>query len=92
MGVAYDQIQIRNQRTKWGSCSSRGTLSLNWRVIMAPPAISAYLVVHELAHLREPNHSAAFWAIVAEYDPAYERHRAWLKTNGTDLIFTEADL
>ena len=92
MGVTYDQIQIRNQRTKWGSCSSRGTLSLNWRVIMAPPAISAYLVVHELAHLREPNHSEAFWAIVAEYDPAYERHRAWLKTNGTDLIFTEADI
>ena len=94
MGVADDVagIEVRNQQTRWGSCSTTGTLSLNWRLIMAPPGVLGYVVVHELAHLREHNHSNAFWGIVERFDPAWERHRQWLRENRAELIFTEADL
>lgn len=92
MGVDYDRIEVRNQRTKWGSCSTTGTISLNWRLMLAPPRISEYVVVHELAHRRELNHSDAFWAIVEEHDPAYEAHREWLRENGLRLVFDPSDL
>lgn len=92
MGVEYGKIEIRNQRTKWGSCSTTGTISLNWRLMMAPPEIVDYVVVHELAHLREANHGDAFWSLVAEHDPGYEAHAQWLEEHGTELIFTEQDL
>ncbi|MFC7097941.1 M48 family metallopeptidase [Halobaculum marinum] len=92
MGVDYDRIEVRNQRTKWGSCSTSGTISLNWRLQLAPPEIGEYVVVHEVAHRRELNHSPAFWDLVGEHDPAYERHRAWLADNGLQLIFSEEDL
>jgi len=92
MGVEYEKIEIRNQRTKWGSCSTTGTISLNWRLIMAPPEIVDYVIVHELAHLQEPNHSSDFWSLVAEYDPDYEAHSDWLTENSSRLIFTESDL
>lgn len=92
MGVEYRGIEVRNQKTKWGSCSSSGTLGLNWRLMQAPPAIVEYIVVHELAHLREMNHSEAFWEIVAEFDPEYQDHRAWLREHSAELVFSEADL
>ncbi|MFW5900189.1 MAG: M48 family metallopeptidase [Halodesulfurarchaeum sp.] len=92
MDVEYDQIEVRNQKTKWGSCSSNGTLGLNWRLLMAPPEIVDYIVVHELAHLREMNHSEAFWEIVAEFDPEWGQHRAWLREHSAELVFTDADL
>ena len=92
MGVEYEQIEVRNQKTKWGSCSSTGTLGLNWRLVLAPPEISEYVVVHELAHLREMNHGETFWALVEEFDPAYEDHRAWLREHSAELVFSEADL
>lgn len=92
MGVEYDQIQVRNQRTKWGSCSTTGTIGLNWRLMMAPPKIVDYVIVHELAHLRESNHDEEFWSLVAEYDPEYESHATWLTENSTQLVFTEDDL
>jgi predicted metal-dependent hydrolase len=92
MGVEYDKIEIRNQRTRWGSCSTNGILGLNWRLMMAPPEIVDYIVVHELAHLREANHSPAFWSLVAEFDPEYESHAEWLQRNSARLIFTEEDL
>lgn len=92
MGVEYEQIQVRNQRTKWGSCSTTGTLGLNWRLMMAPEEIVEYVVIHELAHLREPNHDDPFWSLVAEHDPAYQEHSQWLDENGTQLIFSEDDL
>lgn len=92
MGVEYEQIEVRNQRTKWGSCSTTGTLGLNWRLMMAPPEIVDYIVVHELAHLRESNHTDAFWSLVAEYDPEYEAHAQWLEEHSTRLIFSDADL
>jgi len=92
MGVEYDQIEIRRQRTRWGSCSSNGTLGLNWRLMMAPSEIVDYIVVHELAHLQEPNHNRSFWSLVAEHDPEYESHATWLEENSTQLIFSEEDL
>ncbi|MFC7113840.1 M48 family metallopeptidase [Natronoarchaeum sp. GCM10025703] len=92
MGVEYKQIEIRNQRTKWGSCSTTGTLGLNWRLMMAPPKVVDYIVVHELAHLRESNHNESFWSLVAEYDPEYESHAEWLAENSTRLIFSKEDL
>ena len=92
IGVEYDKIEVRNQRTKWGSCSSTGTLSLNWRLLMGPPAVLDYVVVHELCHRREPNHSEAFWALVAEYDPEYRAHSRWLDENGARLVFSDDDL
>lgn len=81
MGVQPATLAIRNQRTRWGSCSSRGTLSFNWRLIMAPPEVLDYVVVHELAHMKERNHSKAFWAVVARYCPDYLKYRTWLKQN-----------
>ncbi|MGQ3327657.1 M48 family metallopeptidase [Halorubrum sp. FL23] len=92
MGIEYEKIEIRNQRTKWGSCSTTGTISLNWRLMMAPPDVVDYIVVHELAHLREPNHSSEFWSLVAEYDPEYEAHSDWLTEHSSRLIFSEEDL
>ncbi|RQG93082.1 M48 family peptidase [Natrarchaeobius halalkaliphilus] len=92
MGVEYEQIEIRNQRTKWGSCSTTGTLGLNWRLMMAPQDVIDYIVVHELAHLRESNHSEEFWSLVAEHDPEYKKHAEWLEANSTQLIFSKEDL
>jgi predicted metal-dependent hydrolase len=81
MGVRPVSISIRSQRTRWGSCSSSGTLSFNWRLIMAPPEVLDYVVVHELAHMRQKNHSKAFWALVGQYCPHYSKFRLWLKQN-----------
>ena len=92
MGVEYEQIEIRNQRTKWGSCSATGTLGLNWRLMMAPMEIVDYIVIHELAHLQESNHTDAFWSLVAEHDPEYETHARWLDEHSAELIFSEEDL
>lgn len=92
MGVEYDEIEIRNQRTKWGSCSTSGTLGLNWRLMMAPPEIGRYIVVHELAHLREQSHSTEFWSLVEEHDANYRDHAEWLQENSTNLIFSKSDL
>ncbi|QWC18212.1 SprT family zinc-dependent metalloprotease [Halorubrum sp. 2020YC2] len=92
IGVEYDKIEVRNQRTKWGSCSTTGTLGLNWRLMMAPSDIVDYVVVHELAHLREQNHTDEFWSLVAEHDPEYTEHSEWLEDNSTSLIFSTDDL
>lgn len=82
IGVAYTKIRIGNQKTRWGSCSSRGTISYNWRLIMMPEAIMDYVVVHELCHLKEMNHSVRFWKLVASILPDYQECREWLKKNG----------
>ena len=92
MAVEYDKLEIRNQRTKWGSCSSSGTLGINWRLVMAPPAILEYVVIHELAHLEEANHTDDFWSLVSEHDPDYREHVEWLEKHSAELIFTEDDL
>lgn len=85
MGVTYKTISIRDQRTRWGSCSNQGSLSFNWRLVMAPPAVLEYVVVHELAHRKQQNHSKAFWQVVAQYDPDYKAARAWLRANSSLL-------
>jgi predicted metal-dependent hydrolase len=92
MDVEYERIEVRNQRTRWGSCSTNGTLGLNCRLMMAPPDVIDYIVVHELAHLRESSHNPTFWSLVAEYDSDYEDHAEWLEANSTRLIYSEDDL
>ncbi|KAB7517093.1 M48 family metallopeptidase [Halosegnis rubeus] len=92
MGVEYEQIEIRNQRTKFGSCSTTGTLGFNWRLMMAPPEIVDYIVIHELAHLQESSHNDSFWSLVAEYDPDYAEHSEWLDSNSTRLVFSQQDV
>ncbi len=92
MDVEYNQIEVRNQKTKWGSCSTSGTLGLNWRLMMAPGDVIDYIIVHELAHLRQSNHTDTFWALVSEYDPAYQEHATWLEQNSTQLTFSDDDL
>jgi hypothetical protein len=84
-GFNIGKIRISSARTRWGSCSSRDTLSFTWRLVMAPPKVIDYVVVHELCHLREMNHSKAFWAQVEAILPDYKRHRKWLKDNGAKL-------
>ncbi|MHB8645380.1 MAG: M48 family metallopeptidase [Thermomicrobiales bacterium] len=87
MGLTYGRVAIRDQKTRWGSCSRAGNLNFNWRLILAPSAVLDYVVVHELAHRAELNHSARFWRVVARYCPAYSTHRVWLRTHGADLRF-----
>lgn len=79
------RLSIRDQASRWGSLSGRGTLSLNWRLIMAPPEVLAYVVNHELAHLAHPNHSPAFWAEVERLMPGHDIHRRWLRREGDVL-------
>jgi len=86
LGVAYERIQVRDQRTRWGSCSTRGTLSFNWRLVLAPLDVLDYVVVHELCHLREPNHSRRFWSLVESRRPAWREQRAWLRDHGPELL------
>lgn len=92
MGVDYENLELRNQRTRWGSCSTAGTISLNWRLVMAPPEVIDYLVVHELAHLTEQHHGRAFWRRVREHVPDYKESAQWLEENSVKLIFSEEDL
>ncbi len=89
MGVRPARLQLRDQRSRWGSCSRRGTLSFNWRIIMAPPAVLDYLVVHELAHLAEHNHGPRFWALVARHDPDYRAHQRWLREHAEELFHVD---
>lgn len=85
LGVTYTRLTIRDGRSRWGSCSSLGGLNFSWRLILAPPATLDYVVIHELAHLRELNHSHRFWAIVAAHCPEYRTHQRWLKEHGAAL-------
>lgn len=85
-GGSYGRIAIRDQKTRWGSCSAKGTLSFNWRLMLAPPAILDYVVVHELCHLTHMNHSSAFWQKVESVYPDYRTARKWLKEHGQELV------
>ncbi|WP_255558814.1 M48 family metallopeptidase [Horticoccus luteus] len=82
-GVDVKHVTVRNQRSRWGSCSSGGTISLNWRLVQTPDFVRDYIVFHELMHLREMNHSARFWARVEEVCPAWREAEHWLKRNGS---------
>jgi predicted metal-dependent hydrolase len=85
LGLRPGAVSIRDQRTRWGSCSSRGTLSFSWRLVVAPAAVLDYVVVHELCHLRAPNHSRAFWRLVEAARPGWQEQRRWLRDHGDEL-------
>lgn len=86
LGVVYRRMRIGDQRTLWGSCSARGTLSFNWRLVLAPLQVLDYVVVHELCHLRVPNHSTRFWTLVERSRPAWRNQRDWLRAHGPELL------
>lgn len=83
--VAWKSIAVKDTRSRWGSCSSEGSLSFSWRVVLAPAFVLSYLAAHETAHLRELNHSNRFWAHVARCMPEYEQAEAWLRKHGAAL-------
>ena len=78
-GLAVRRVTVRDQKSRWGSCSSKGTISLNWRLIQTPASVSEYVILHELAHLRHMNHSTRFWQEVEKLCPDYRRAKLWLK-------------
>jgi len=86
IGVEPVRVQIRDQRSRWGSCSTRGTLSFNWRLVLAPFDVLDYVVVHELCHLLEPNHSRRFWKLVEQRRPDWRAQRDWLHEHGPELL------
>ena len=85
VGAAPGRITIREQKTRWGSCSTKHNLNFNWKLIMAPPQVLDYVVIHELCHMHEFNHSPRFWALVERQMPDYEAWKKWLKTHRDDL-------
>ncbi|HUD87394.1 MAG TPA: SprT family zinc-dependent metalloprotease, partial [Xanthobacteraceae bacterium] len=85
LGVAVRRVTVRDQASRWGSCSTTGMLSFSWRLILAPPHVLDYLAAHEVAHLIEMNHSARFWRLVQRLCPDHERAKVWLDVHGTDL-------
>ena len=86
IGVTYGRITVRDQKTRWGSCSQTGTLNFNFRLILAPLEVLDYVVVHELCHRRQMNHSTQFWQEVAQVLPDYRKRKAWLTENGWRLM------
>ena len=86
VGVDYGRITIRSQKTRWGSCSSKGDLNFNCLLLLAPPEVLDYVVVHELCHRKQMNHSPRFWAEVARVIPDYKAKVKWLKENGGRLM------
>jgi predicted metal-dependent hydrolase len=85
MGISYQRIAIRGQKTRWGSCSRKKNLSFNWKLIMAPGSVVEYVIIHELLHLKEMNHSKRFWELVARYCPGWRENKKWLKQHEADL-------
>jgi predicted metal-dependent hydrolase len=86
LGVKISGITLRDQSTRWGSCSSSGSLNFNWRLVLAPPDVLDYVAAHEVAHILEMNHRPVFWRTLARTFPDYERPKSWLKANGAGLM------
>lgn len=85
MGLRPSTVSVRGQKTRWGSCSSRGELSLNWKLMAVPEDVREYVLVHELAHLKHMNHSSRFWALVAEHYPNFKNAKRWLRDHEAEL-------
>ncbi|WP_347852611.1 M48 family metallopeptidase, partial [Planktomarina sp.] len=85
LGRPYGRLTLRDTTSRWGSCSTQGNLNFSWRLIMAPPEVLRYVAAHEVAHLEQMNHSAAFWALVERLFPGHQAQRDWLKHHGEDL-------
>ena len=83
--VRYNKVTIRGQRTRWGSCSHKGNLNFNWKLLMTPEAVLDYVIIHELTHLKEMNHSKKFWQLVTEHCPRWREHKRWLKNHEVQL-------
>jgi predicted metal-dependent hydrolase len=86
LGIEVRRVSIRDQRSRWGSCSRRGTISLNWRLMLVPDFVREYVMLHELMHRRELNHSPRFWRLVAAVCPRLVEARRWLRTHGQALF------
>jgi len=84
--ISVTRVSIRNQRSRWGACSARGSITLNWRLILVPPFVREYVMIHELMHRRELNHSRRFWRHVAAACPEFDEARVWLLKNGPTLF------
>lgn len=85
LGIQHSGLSVGDPKSRWGSCSSSRALAFSWRLIMTPPEVISYVAAHEVAHLKEMNHSQAFWKIVGDLLPGYTRSRRWLKTHAGDL-------
>jgi predicted metal-dependent hydrolase len=85
IGVQYRALRIRSAHTRWGSCSPSGAISFNWKLIMLPAPVIEYVVIHELCHMREMNHSKSFWKLVESHYPEWRSQRKWLKANEAAL-------
>lgn len=85
LSVSFQDIRIKDQKSRWGSCSSKRNMNFNWRLLMAPEPVCDYVIIHELCHLIHMNHSADFWNLVESVCPDYRQYRKWLKENGKEL-------
>jgi len=86
LGASYSRLTIRGQRTRWASCSRNGTMSFNWRLLLAPEPVLDYVVWHEVCHLQVMDHSPRFWALLGSHWPEYREHARWLRRHGTTLV------
>lgn len=86
IGVTYSRLTLRDQRSRWGSCSSKGQLSFNWRLVLAPHDVLDYVVVHEVCHLKEHHHGPEFWALVERRRPGYRDSKDWLDEHGWEIL------
>ncbi|WP_207638074.1 M48 metallopeptidase family protein [Butyrivibrio sp. FC2001] len=86
MGIDFDRVFIKAQKTRWGSCSDRGNISLNCLLMVVPPYVRKYVIIHELAHRKVMSHSTEFWKIIAEEMPDYRKAIRWLDKNGDEII------
>lgn len=91
LGVSYGRVTIRGAKTRWGSCSHKGNLNFNWKLMMVPEPVIDYVIIHELAHRKEMNHSKNFWKLVAEHCPQWRKHRKWLKDHEAELFAKSLD-